>query len=470
MATQRAARTVGRLPRWARAALAGLFWLAAWQALAAGAGSPLLLAGPVDTALALARLVPTAAFWGQVGFSTVRIVSGAALAYAAAFALAAASSRSAVVRALLHPALAAIKGTPVACVAVMLLIWFGSRNVALAAVFLMALPGVYFAVLAGLGELDRGGRELFGVFGVGRPRRLGCLVWPGLLPYVLAASETVLGMSWKAGVAAELIGTPLGSIGEQVYQSKITLATDELFAWTAIVVLISWVFERAACEALRASWPAAGRIACKRGVPAATQPAGRVAADGLAIGRDGAALTAPISFELGSGGALAVLGASGAGKTTLLRTIAGLEHAVAGSRSITGAAARGKGPRISFVFQDTRLVEDLTAAENVLLFAGSGLDAAGAEDLLAELLPRGAVCAPVRELSGGQRRRVELARALAAPTALVLLDEPFTGLDATARERALAFIQRHLAARPLIIATHDERDASDLGARVLRIG
>ena len=121
------------------------------------------------------------------------------------------------------------------------------------------------------------------------------------------------------------------------------------------------------------------------------------------------------------------------------------------------------------MFQDTRLVEDLDALDNILLFARRGFSRKDARDLACELLPKDALSRPVRELSGGQRRRVELIRAFAAPGELVLLDEPFGGLDAQAHSCALAFVKRHGTERIVVFATHNTGDAQALGAQVLEL-
>ena len=448
------------------------FWIVVWQIVSMTVESVYILAGPWDTLLALVRLVPTLEFWQKIGFSTVRIVGGAALSYAVAIALAAAAHAFPAVRTLLKPALSAIKGTPVACVTVLLLIWFGSRNVSTIAVFLMALPVIYFPVLTGLDELDPDQRELFRLHGADRRRYLWGYIWPGLLPYLTSASETALGMSWKAGVAAELIGTPLGSIGERIYQAKLLLKTAELFAWTIVVVLLSWTIEKLVLACLRASWPAAGRRAARHGSKArresawdgpATDDGAVVDARGLEVGYGGEAVCPAVSFSLAPGGRLFLHGPSGAGKTTIMETIAGAVEPVSGRESLK----RRDGLQLSAVFQGTRLVDDLTAVENVLLFTGESETEVRAR--LLELLPKEALDAPVGELSGGQRRRVELVRALSCPSNLVLLDEPFTGLDDASHARALAYIETHLDGRALIIASHDLEDAQALGAEVLEL-
>ena len=448
------------------------FWIVVWQIASMAVESVYILAGPWDTLLALIELVPTLEFWQKVGFSTVRIVGGAALSYAVAIALAAAAHAFPAVRTLLKPALSAIKGTPVACVTVLLLIWFGSRNVSTIAVFLMALPVIYFPVLTGLDELDPSQRELFRLHGADRWRYLWGYIWPGLLPYITSASETALGMSWKAGVAAELIGTPLGSIGERIYQAKLLLQTANLFAWTIVVVLLSWTIEKIVLACLHASWPAAGRRVARRGAKRRgtmswscpkTDDGAVVHALRMEVGYEGEAVCPAVSFHLAPGERLFLHGPSGAGKTTIMETVAGSIEPVSG----WGSLERRDGLQMSAVFQNTRLVEDLTSVENVRLFTGEGEAEVRAQ--LLELLPREALDAPVRELSGGQRRRVELVRALACPSDLVLLDEPFTGLDDEAHARALGYIEGHLDGRALIIASHDLEDAEVLGAKVLEL-
>lgn len=452
-----------RARRGATKAIAVLFWIGVWQVASMAVGSEFILAGPLDAARALVRLVPSPAFWGHIGFSSLRIVGGTVASYALALALAALAWRSTAARVLISPALTAIKSTPVACVVVVLLIWFGSVNVSAIAVFLMALPGVYFSVLKGLDELDPKLVELFDIHRARRSVRLCALIWPGVLPYLVAASETVLSMSWKAGVAAELIGVPDGSIGERIYQAKLLLETADLFAWTIVVVAIAWVFERAALALMRASWPAAGRWAARRVAAESAAPAGTAAlhANGLVVGYRGHAACAAVDLDLTRGDSLCLMGPSGAGKTTILRTVCGLTPALGGTLTVTDCT------RWAAVFQEARLVDDLTAVENVTLFAAADADVRG---LLSELLPEDALEVPVRELSGGQRRRVELVRAFAAPADIVLLDEPFSGLDRTAHDGALAFIVRHRDERILIVSTHDEGDAAALAAPTLRIG
>lgn len=442
------------------------FWLVVWQVASMLDSSGILLCGPLDALLALCRLSSTQTFWSSIWFSTLRIVAGVLLGYIIAGVLAAASWHTSTVRILLQPALLAIKSTPVACVVVILLIWTGAANVSVITVLLLVVPAIYFALCAGLDNMDAGRRELFEVFGVRGRRRFFALTWPAVLPYLQAASSTVLGMSWKAGIAAELIGVPAGSLGERIYQAKLLLETPDLFAWTFCVICLSWLFEHGAMALLRGTWPRAAKLALR--APRDLMESGHgnsdasLRAQGLLIGYGAESLCEPLGFSLGPSSCLCLQAPSGTGKTTLLHTIARLQRPLAGSLENT---AWGR----SMMFQDTRLVEDLDAIDNILLFARPGFTRKDARDLACELLPKDALSRPVRELSGGQRRRVELTRAYAAPGELVLLDEPFGGLDAQAHSCALAFVKRHGAGRIVVFATHDADDAQALGAQILEL-
>lgn len=162
-----------------------------------------------------------------------------------------------------------------------------------------------------------------------------------------------------------------------------------------------------------------------------------------------------LSFSL-TAGVTCLMAPSGRGKTTLLRLLLGLEQPDGGS--ITGV----DGLRLSAVFQEDRLLEGLTARENLRFVLGKR-DAAQAAALLAALGLDSASEKPVSAYSGGMRRRVALARALSVPFDLLLLDEPFTGLDEESRHKAADCIREAAAGKIVLLVTHRAEDVETLG-------
>ena len=154
---------------------------------------------------------------------------------------------------------------------------------------------------------------------------------------------------------------------------------------------------------------------------------------------------------------------SGWGKTTLLRILMGLEAADAGE-------VRGVG-RVGAVFQEDRLCPRLTALENVALVLPRGKTDGNAlaADFARLGLDPGALALPARRLSGGQKRRAALLRALWAEADTLLLDEPFTGLDPGAMAAAAALLRERCGGRPALLATHDRSAIEALGWPVLEL-
>ena len=167
-----------------------------------------------------------------------------------------------------------------------------------------------------------------------------------------------------------------------------------------------------------------------------------------------------VTWHLPDSGVVCLWGASGCGKTTALRLLAGLEKP--GGGRVDGVQ------RVSMVFQEDRLLPWRTALENVLL---TGADVEKACKLLAELgLTVEEAQAYPQHLSGGQQRRVALARALAAESDVLLLDEPFNGLDEGTWMDVVPLIKAVAESRPVVLVTHIREQVEALGAKVVHLG
>ena len=447
--------------RWLQSALAVAFWLCVWQAASAAVASSLILASPLAVLKTLAGLVPSTAFWHTVFQSTARILAGFFLGLAAGLALACLSAAFAFVRVLLHPLVLTVKSVPVASFTVLALFWLrDAANLSMLISFLMVVPAVYANTLEALLSVDAALPEMAKVFRLGAVRTARYIYAPAAAPGVRAACRVGLGLCWKSGVAAEVIGITSGSLGEMLYNAKLLLSAADLFAWTLVIILLSFGFEKLFLAALGR----AEHAVCRRCPPPMRRQSAAPAAlraDGVWKSFHGNAVLCGVTQSFAPGEAVCVMAPSGAGKTTLLRLLLGLARPDRGEISPAGA-------KLSCAFQEERLVPGLSAVGNVLL--ACPCTQAQAEDAFRALgFEAHTMRQPVCQLSGGQQRRVSLARAMLADSAAVLLDEPFKGLDGGARAVAAAFVRGQAAGRAVVCVTHDAADAGLLAARTVQL-
>lgn len=431
------------------------FWLGVWQVTAMCVDNSLLVVTPMQALQSLATLVGQAEFWRSALGSLWRIAAGFLLGAVMGLLLAAVSYRYRPAEESLRPFMVFCKAVPVAVFAVLLLIWWGASPLAVAVCFLVVFPNIYLNTLEGLKNADAELIEMAEVFRLPFATRFFYIYRPALKPFLLSAFQLSLGMSWKSGVAAEVIGTPVHSIGGALYLAKIYLDTADLFAWTAVIIVLSVLFEKIVfgCVEYFFRW----EPACKRPAMPQTNVTGerrtlRVAELGKCYHDRWIFRHVEQKFH---GGELYLLDTpSGSGKTTFFKCLCGLERPEEGE--VSGIDA------FSVQFQEYRLCEEYSAVKNLEMVMG---DAKEAREVLACLLPEEALERPCRELSGGMKRRVSLVRAMEAGAQCVLLDEPFTGLDDENRKKAEDYIRQKAGERILMLATHI-RPAEELSQTV----
>ena len=213
----------------------------------------LFLATPVQTLAALARIAPTAGFWQRIAFSALRILAGFLLAMAGGLVLGAAGARWRRVRIFVEPVMQLIRAMPVASFVILALLWVRGENLSVVVSFTHVLPVVYAGVLAGIADTDPQLLEMARVYRLPLGARLRYIWLPGVFPSFSESCIAAMGMCWKSGVSAEVIGLPDHSVGDALYRAKITLSTPEVFAWTLVIVLLSALLSAAAARLLRAA-------------------------------------------------------------------------------------------------------------------------------------------------------------------------------------------------------------------------
>ena len=235
---------VDKLKKFAVKIAVAALWLALWQLVCVIVNMELLVVSPLTVLKRLIELVQTSEFWLYSLSSLGRITAGFLLGCLSGAILAILCSRFKFAREFFSPAVTVIKSTPVASFIILALVWLTGKYVPVFIGFLMVLPVVYANVYQGIREVDVKLREMARVFGMSNAKKVTKIYIPSVLPYFTAACHTALGLSWKAGVAAEVIGVTKDSIGRQLYYSKIYLETADLFAWTVVVILLSLSLEK----------------------------------------------------------------------------------------------------------------------------------------------------------------------------------------------------------------------------------
>ena len=230
---------------------AAAVWLIVWQFASTSIGQEILLVSPVTVVERLFELVRTAGFWQSLGGSFLRILAGFLLGTAGGTVLAAGAAAVRRIDELLEPLVQTVKAVPVASFIILVLIWVSPENLSVIISFLMVFPVIYTNVRDGIRSMDPRLAEMAEVFEI-----------PVLLRvrYIYASQ----GLCWKSGIAAEVIGLPENTIGENLYNAKIYLNTPDLFAWTLVIVAVSVLFEKVFLKLIDLAAKLTGRMGWKK--------------------------------------------------------------------------------------------------------------------------------------------------------------------------------------------------------------
>ena len=252
--------------RFARKAGIIAFWLAIWQLLDVIIDNRLVLAGPIRVAQALVEQIGQPDFWVICGASFGRIALGFLLSFVVGFLLALVSCRHRLFRDFVDPIISLLRTIPVASFIILLLIWVGNQALTVFLAFFIVLPLIYTNMVTGFESVDRQMLEMARVYGLSRWRTFLYIYRPAFMPFLMSSTKISLGMTWKSGIMAEVLATPKPSIGKEMATARTFLDTPDLLAWTVVVMVLSFLFEKAFMELLkRANRPLGGFIGSNGG-------------------------------------------------------------------------------------------------------------------------------------------------------------------------------------------------------------
>ena len=422
------------------------FWIGVWQIIYITVGMDVIIPSPLGTAKRIGELLITGDFWIITASSVLRILTGYLCGILLGLLLAGVTYASSFAYNLMKPVINIAKATPVASMTIIIIVWVTNKAVPLFIVGLMVFPIIWGNTYEGIKNTDKKLLQMSDSFSVGFFHKLKFVYIPSVYPYFIAGASTALGLAWKSGVAAEILGSTQGSVGQQLNTAKVTLDSEGKFAWTVVVILLSILFERAFVKLL-SDTSLKIRLKAKATQQKKHSEEAFMTAENISKSYEDKQVLDNVSISVKSGEVVAVRGASGAGKTTLLMILSGLMKADTGKVHTKGG--------VSFLFQEDRLLPWLTVKENIL-FVNGGADT---DELLSLVSLEGCADMYPEELSGGMKRRLAIARTLAGQGEIVILDEPFTGLDEELRVQVAQRVFDRLKKRPVLLVTHDSLEA-----------
>ena len=221
-----------------------LFWITVWQAVYMIIGKEVLFPSPADTVKALAVLITQPEFYKTVLFTFIRIVSGFILGTVTGIVLGIFTVSFEVIGDILKPLISIVRAAPVASFIILALAWIKTGMVPVFISFLIVVPVMWSNISEGISSTDIKLLEMAEVYDFTLLQKITKIYIPSVRPYFRSAVITGAGLAFKSGVAAEVIASPAFSVGQRLYDAKVYMETAELFAWTAVVIVLSIVFEK----------------------------------------------------------------------------------------------------------------------------------------------------------------------------------------------------------------------------------
>ena len=222
-----------------------LFWLGIWEVSSLIVGLPLLFPSPIGVCIRLKELIVSKEtnFFITILYSLGRVNLGIIIAIVSGFLTAVLCSFFHILYEILSPLVTIIKSTPVASFILLLVIYLGNNTTPIIISALMVYPIVFANIYQGMKSVDTGLLEVCRLYNIPRRKMIKSLYVPTVAPYFTSALLSSIGLGWKAGIAAEVLSTPLKSIGRAIFESKYNFEYEDLFAWTAVVIILSILFE-----------------------------------------------------------------------------------------------------------------------------------------------------------------------------------------------------------------------------------
>ena len=216
-----------------------IFWLLIWHIISVTVDMQILLPSPISVFDKLVELASTQKYWISVALSFSKIILGIALGTIIAMIFAVLTAKVDIFNHLLGLPLNVIKSTPVASFIIMALVWVKSANLAAFVTAVMVIPIVWANMHEGISTVDKKLVEVGKCYNFTQKKFIKYIYVPHLRPFFTSSITSAAGLGWKAGIAAEVIASPKNAIGAYLNDAKVYLETEEMFAWTITIIILS---------------------------------------------------------------------------------------------------------------------------------------------------------------------------------------------------------------------------------------
>jgi len=220
-----------------------VFWLLVWVIVSKVINQVLYFPSPLVTIKALAKLMTNKNFAISIISTVSRVFIGLAIANFLGIVFGLICGLEKWAYDLMRPFMTLIRSTPVMSLIIIALIWFQSNHVPIFIAFLMCFPIIWTNIVEGFKKVDQDLIEMGKIYQISKIKLIKDIYIPSLLPFYIAGFNTALGIAWKVTVAAEVLSHPRFAIGTNLHDSKVYLDTPSLFAWTLVIVILSFLFE-----------------------------------------------------------------------------------------------------------------------------------------------------------------------------------------------------------------------------------
>jgi NitT/TauT family transport system permease protein len=473
--------------------IAIIFWLLVWCFLSYRINSDIFLPSPEDTFKALRRLCVKKEFWKIIYNTFSRVAEGFIIAVICGTISAILAYFIKVIDILLSPIMRLIKTVPVVSFIILALLWINSEKLSILISFCMVLPVVYINILQACKSVKSDMLEMGKVFNMRWHMKLRFIYFPEIFPSFISSCKIGLGFCFKSGIAAEVIGLPAQSIGSELYKSKLYLMTDELFAWTFVIITMSVFLEGICIYIFNMLGKMAGRVNVSEKYYSESldrhtgggnekktddmlsteqldkriskKSSKKICISNLCKSYGKNVVLSNINLVLENEQVVCINGESGIGKTTLLKILAGIVKSDSGDI----VYETGEEYKVSMVFQEDRLIEESDVYSNLYCVLDSDFLKSDVDRHLAMVDLQDVGNVKVRELSGGMKRRVAIVRAMLKKSDVILLDEPFKGLDYILKQKVIDYVKNNANGRIVLMVSHDTQECEAIGGRIIHM-